>query len=60
MAAMRGRRSVQRQLYVEVDNEDEDEEETGKLFKQVVFVYIESMSVKQVTDQNVFYFSTEA
>ena len=50
---------MQRQLYAEVDIEDEDEEETGKLFKRVVFVYIESMSVKRVTDQNVFYFSTE-
>ena len=60
MAQNRGRQAVQRKLYTEDINEEDEEEERGKTVQAGNFVYILSMSTKRVTDQNVLNFSKEA
>ena len=40
MAANRGRRNVQRKLYTESDNDDDDKEEIGETVQAGRFVYI--------------------
>ena len=57
MAQNRGRQAVQRKLYTE---DMDEEEERGKTVQAGNFVYILSMSTKRVTDQNVLNFSKEA
>ena len=60
MAQNRGRWAVQRKLYTEDIDEEDEEEERGKTVQAGNVVYILSMHTKQVTDQNVLNFSKEA
>ena len=60
MAQNRGRRTVQRKLYTENIDEEDEEEERGKTVQMGNVVYILSMHTKWVTDQNVLNFSKEA
>ena len=56
MAANQHRRTAAHRLYTEPNEEEEEEEERGKKVQEGRFVYIVSMVVKQVTNQNVVYF----
>ena len=60
MAQNRGRWAVQRKLYTEDIDEEDEEEERGKTVQAGNFVYILSMRTKRVTDQNVINFIKEA
>ena len=55
LAPNRGRRAVQRKLYME--EEEEEDGELGKTVQAGNFVYIQSMLTKRVTDENFLYFS---
>ena len=53
MAQNRGRQAVQRKLYTEEIDEEDEEEERGKTVQAGNVVYILSMCTKQVTDQKI-------
>ena len=54
-----GRQAVQRKLYTEDIDEEDEEEERVKTVQVGNVVYILSMCTKWVTDQNVLNFSKE-